>query len=151
MAEFLVGFHLVQKYYNFAIILNPLVWLGIAYLVLCQARKISRCPSFGFAYSCMLLQLAPTFYQNSGLCTASLLHLLLSSYCQSEVEAEIGVGGNNLHTSIKTWMLIYQSRHFFDIPGLSGLRCNQCFETVYLRTLRDLHRKTDNRRDVGLP
>lgn len=33
MAEFLVGFRLVQKYYNFAIILHPLVWLATAYLV----------------------------------------------------------------------------------------------------------------------
>lgn len=46
--------------------------------------------------------------------TFALVQLLLRVKSK---KAEIGVGGNCLHTSIKTWMFIYQSRHLFDIPG----------------------------------
>lgn len=63
------------------------------------------------------------FLQNSGLHTAS-CYICPATVRMRWKKAEIGVGGNSLHISVKTWMFIYQSRHFFGIPDSSRLRCN---------------------------
>lgn len=48
----IAGFHLAQKYYDFAIILNHLVQLAVAYLR--WERSVKSVQSFWFAYSSVL-------------------------------------------------------------------------------------------------